>query len=329
MNRTFVRSTAALAGTLCSFAALAANIDPVRVGTPHEALFAVDFDGDIGYAVGAVGTVLRSGDGGVTWQPVAQNKTKLALLDISVQGDHLIAVSQLGAIVVRRGDGAWELVDTGSPMRLLAVDHNAQGKAVAVGQFGTIMVSKDGGSSWQQVAPDWTQYSEMGFAPQLYDVILNDQGAITAVGEFGYVIRSEDLGETWKLVREGGELVPTLNGVYIKPGGLGYAVGQVGTILKTTDWGRSWSEVSLANLAGPPVESNLLSVTILADGRVLVSGIRAMLVGSPDGRRWKQIQAGDISTTWYVDVSAAGSGKPPIAVGHSGKIIQVLGVGDA
>lgn len=332
MNSLFARGTAAVIGALCAGlapGAMAADIAALRVGTPHEAFFAVDFDGETGYIVGAAGTVLRSTDGGVTWARVKQKKTQLALLDISVEGDDLVAVGQLGKILVRSGEAPWQLVDTGTPMRLLAVDENASGAAVAVGQFGTILVSTDEGKSWKPVAPDWTRYSEMGFAPQLYDVTLDDAGVTTVVGEFGYVLRSTDLGKTWKLVRKGGELVPTLNGMVLQPGGLGYAVGQVGTVLKTTDGGLTWSKVSLANVAGPPVESNLLSVAILDDGRVLISGIRAMLIGSPDGSRWQQLTAGDISISWYVDVSPAGGDQPPIAVGHSGKIIQISGIDGA
>lgn len=319
LGRAGLGGVGVLTATL-AFAAADVAINPVVVGTPHEAYFAVDFDGATGYVVGAGGAVMKTTDGGVTWVPVKQDKTRLALMDISVEGEHLIATAQLGQILVRRGDGEWKKIETGSPMRLLAVDHNASGKGIVVGQFGTIMVTEDGGASWQPVTPPWDEWSELGFGAQLYDVTLDDSGQITVVGEFGYVLRSHDMGKTWTLAHEG---EATLNGMVLEPGGsVGYAVGQVGTVLKTTDGGKSWTKLDLG--FKEHITDNLLSVDVLDNGDVIVVGIRSMLIGSNNGSTWQKIKAGDIQTTWYVDVAAAGKGEPPVAVGHTGKIIQVV-----
>ena len=40
----------------------------MRVATPHDRLFDIEFVGSRGWAVGDYGTVLRSDDGGVTWE---------------------------------------------------------------------------------------------------------------------------------------------------------------------------------------------------------------------------------------------------------------------
>src|SRR3546814_13250645 len=43
----------------------------------------------------------------------------------------------------------WTPVDSGSKSRLFAVHLNPRGDAVAVGEFGTVLVSGDGGQSWR------------------------------------------------------------------------------------------------------------------------------------------------------------------------------------
>lgn len=293
------------------------QIEQVTVGTQHEALFGVDFDGKVGYAVGAPGRILKSTDGGRNWQPVEHDKTQAALLDVSVEAGNLIIGGQMGLVFRRTEGGQWTRFQSENKRRLLAVDQNADGLAVAVGQFGTVLLSRDAGETWTSVAPDWTEgYHELGNEPQLYDVIVGPDGTITLAGEFGYVIQSEDQGETWSLQRRGDE---SLNAVLLARDGTGYGVGQGGLVLKTTDGGASWNRLDAST------DGNLLSVATLGDDdqKILISGIRIMLLSDDGGQSWSHITAGDIPLTWYQDVSSAGPGQPPLAVGHTSRIIQI------
>lgn len=302
---------------LLSVATLRANeVHVVQQGTQQDAYFAGDFHGSIGYVVGARGSVLRTDDSGLSWEPVGQDETALALMDVSLVADRIMAVGQLGTVLVRSERNGWRLTQVDSGMRLLAVHQNKRDEAAIVGQFGTVLVSRDAGNTWQEVSPDWAEYNDLGLEPNLYDVFLDDEGIMTVVGEFGYVLRSADLGESWQLLHEGEE---TLNALALNDRGVGLAVGQSGLVLKSEDDGTTWER------AASPTQEILLGVTFLEGGKnALITGIRTMLISRDEGSSWSSIDSADIRSEWYQDVVATGSGAPPVAVGHSGRIIQIL-----
>ena len=123
--------------------------------------------------------------------------------------------------------------------RLMAVSLNGRGQAYAVGAFGTVLRSTDGGQAWQPVAIDWTGIGEGGAEPHLYDVHVGDEGTVTIVGEFGVILRSTD-GVRWQVVHRGEQ---SLFGLAQAGDGSAYAVGQAGTVLASTDGGASWRRI--------------------------------------------------------------------------------------
>jgi photosystem II stability/assembly factor-like uncharacterized protein len=285
-------------------------------GTAHQALFAVAFDGDAGIAVGAGGQMLASQDGGKSWQAVAPSPTDKALLGVAIGPGRALVVGQSGVILMRDATGAWQAVASGTEERLFAVDVNAGGVAVAVGAFGKILRSADGGVSWSSVAPSWTEgYTDQGLEPHLYDVKVGPDGVITCVGEFGLILRSTDGGLGWAVLHKGDASLFALD---LRGDGVGYAVGQGGAILRTTDGGATWVDVPSGSTA------NLLGVRSAADGRVLVSAMRDMLA-SDDGLAWRRVDWGDFGSAWYSGVSLSGNGAVPTAlvVGHSGRIVRI------
>jgi hypothetical protein len=307
---------AAIAAALACVGATGGGIQTVVAGTAHQALFAVAFAGEQGLAVGAAGQLLATSDGGRTWKHVKPVTTR-ALLGVAMAGERAVAVGQGGTVVVRGADGQWSAVASGIEERLLAVDVDAQGIAVAVGGFGKILLSRDGGLSWTSIAPSWMDggYTEQGLEPHLYAVDLAPDGAITCAGEFGLILRSVDAGQSWAVLARGTDSLFSLE---LREDGVGYAVGQGGTILRTADRGATWTEVASNS------ESNLLGVASSADGRVVVSAMRDMLV-SDDGLAWRRVSGGDFALAWYAGVATRGSGASAAAlvVGHSGRIVRI------
>ena len=96
-----IRVAAGLCLGLCagfSLEAFAENAEDgiltlLHQGIPHDALYDVCFDGDTGFAVGLVGTVLTTTDAGLTWLP-GTSITDKALLGVSCSGQAPIAVGQ-------------------------------------------------------------------------------------------------------------------------------------------------------------------------------------------------------------------------------------------
>lgn len=303
--------------------------------TPHDRLYAVAFDGDYGLAVGHAGLMVESIDGGTTWKPLAaQPDRKLALHGIAVAGDRAIAVGQKGEVLVREGRGAWQKASSGSDQRLLRVAMNRDGVAVAVGAFGTLLKSTDGGKTWASIAPNWTELYQNGdvvdeFAavrdePTNYVVKVFDDGAILIGGEYGQLNLSTDGGSTWAAVYQGqpaveGGTPPTIFGMNIRADGIGFASGQDGLILKTTDHGRTWASVAAGTRA------SLFDIDSTPSGKVIAVGMRTGLISTDDGDSWKPMDALDLSINWYSAVGHADSksGDSLIAVGHSGRIVSL------
>lgn len=286
-------------------------------GIAHDALFAVCLKGKEGLAVGADGILVESHDSGVTWEKAPKPIADMALLGLSCEAHDPITVGQGGVIFIRK-DGKWNRVDSGTDQRLLSVASNASGLAVAVGGFGTVLLSKDAGATWESAGIDWSTITDDGAEPHVYDASISGAGVITIVGEFGLVLRSEDTGATWRTVNKGDS---SLFSLHFRDDDNGFAVGQEGTILKTVDGGLTWVAQAVKSNA------NLLDVWSSPAGKVVVTGIRALLRSDDDGATWRSVKDGDIPIAWYQAVAAAelpdGASQNVVMVGRSGRIVQV------
>jgi photosystem II stability/assembly factor-like uncharacterized protein len=296
--------------------------------SPHLPLFDIAADGDRLFAVGAGGRVLRSADGGAT-RTAESADTMTSLLGVSAAGDHVVAVGQMGELRVRSQDGGWTAVDTGTVERLFDIAINRNGVGVAVGAFGAVLRTEDGGASWTPAAPAWIgvfrddagRLGEM-FAPSVYGVQIDDANRVWAAGELGLIMTSDDGGANWTIRRAGGNdetgIDPTLSSIHVRADGTGYAVGQLGTVLRTRDHGQTWKELPRAT------QANLLGVTSNPDGTVVVTGMRAMLISRDEGRRFDPVYGNDIATGWYHGVVAArGERRVALAVGIGGNILGI------
>lgn len=281
----------------------------VRQGTPHEALFGIAFDGSRGLAVGALGAVLETSNAGRSWQKVEGPSTNLALLGVAIRGNKGIAVGQLGSTFVTDG-GPWRAAQSEAEERLFSVGLVSDRVAVAVGAFGTIVRSLDGGETWQRQEIDWVSVLEEDFEPHLYDVTMTDEGAVVIVGEFGLVLRSEDAGASWRKVRKGEE---SLFGVAFA-GHYGLAVGQDGAVVSTADAGRSWQAVKSG------LDANLLDVWLHNDKAVVV-GVRSAAISEDGGRSWQRLAEEGLDEGWHQAVSAADD--LPVAVGYAGRMLTI------
>lgn len=293
------------------------HVKVLQTGTAHEAFFGLSFDGKQGLAVGAGGSIAKSVDGGAKWTPVLQKATQLALLAVDQKGKYAVAVGQLGTILVEAAPGRWVGTESGSKSRLLSVDVNSGGLAIAAGEFGAILKSSDGGRSWASVAPDWSSFVPGGAEPHMYSAQVSEAGEVTVAGEFGLILRSSDGGSSWQVLRSGDAATPSVFALYLGADGVGFAVGQSGSILASADGGATWTAVSSGTGA------NLLGVTIAPGGRVVITGMRALLISSDGGKTWNSVVEGDTATAWYQAVRTVEPGGSVLAVGHTGRIIRI------
>lgn len=109
---------------------------------------------------------------------------------------------------------------------------------VAVGFYGTVYVSDDGGENWEK-QPSGTQKS-------LYDVSMADARRGWVVGQRGLILRTEDGGRSWTPQSNSKEEQGSqLFSVHAIDANTAWVVGEWGTRLFTDDGGKTWQDRSL------------------------------------------------------------------------------------
>ena len=301
------------------------SLEVVRTGIAHDALYAMDMNGEKGIAVGSFGLIMETADGGATWTLI-EPVTDQGLLGIASAGDRQIIVGQAGIVLTRVGDAKWEQLENDMSIRLLNVDLHESGLAVAVGEFGAIKRSRDNGTTWDSITIDWGLYNEDGYEAHLYDVNIRDENNIVIVGEFGLVLWSVDGGDTFAARHQGDESLFAIE-IDAEGTGTGFAVGQDGEVLRSRDAGVTWDRLDAGSTA------NLLGVWS-GQGEVVVVGIREMLRSSDDGDTWTRSEDLGVVRTWYQGVDAGvaetegGNGflrtQAVYVVGYNGTISKIL-----
>jgi hypothetical protein len=124
------------------------------------------------------------------------------------------------------------------PDDLFAVAVPSADHVVAVGYWGAIYVSSDGGTRWKK--------AESGTQKLLYDVSMADTKVGWCVGQLGLILRTEDGGATWRAQAnskqaEGANLLS----VVALDEKRAWAIGDWGTRIYTSDGGRTWVDYSL------------------------------------------------------------------------------------
>jgi len=151
--------------------------------------------------------------------------SRLCLL--MLRGFALLTIgSGLTAVSAAQSGWYWQNpLPQGHPLRAVAV---LDGKTViAVGGFGTILRTTDGGASWT--------LQSSGTTNTLLGVSFTDADTGTAVGAGGTILRTTDGGASWTLQSSG--TLNHLRGVSFADANTGTVVGAGGTILRTTTGG--------------------------------------------------------------------------------------------
>ena len=294
----------------------------------QKAIYEVDFaTAEDGVAVGQDGIVLKTGDGGKTWNRIP---IELPLQDWQVAQPHYFAVS--------RGADAQHIW--------------------AVGPVGAIIRSQDGGETWENLSL-WCDMSFDNFAtsdpaddPESTlrlnpcDVTLNGVSFPTntdgwVAGEFGIILRTQDGGVTWQRQRNVHNLpkytrpelpeeeairqrIPPLYiedlfliDVDFRSAQEGYVTGESGTLLQTTDAGETWTNIPSGSF------NTLLSVTAAPDNNRsdFATGVLGTLASATSDAWQLDEDVRQDVLTWIRTASFSADGQFGIACGGKGTVL--------
>ncbi len=302
-----------------------------------QTLRGVTADPDGLLASGADGTVLRSTDGGASWQArdigdvgvelwrpahgdgvwvvggasgtllrstdtetwTGQASTSAVFYGVHVADGRTVAAGS-GGIVAELVDGRWLRRHEEHGRHELRGVNQIAGTWVVTGGAGTILTSADG---------DTYKKADTGVGAELWSAA-GDAERIVVVGAGGTILTSTDQGATWTSVTT--QNTTTLFSV--TRGAAGFvAVGVDGVVLHSSD-GETWDEV------GPlPGRGTLRGVTAGAAGYVAV-GIGGRVATSTDGVTWTEEPEGAFG---FLDTlrSVAPTDAGYVAVGGGGAAI--------
>ncbi|MEE9269780.1 MAG: YCF48-related protein [Candidatus Krumholzibacteria bacterium] len=188
--------------------------NPLPQGNPlHDVAF---INTNEGIAVGDVGTILITADGGATWSR-QDSPTMLGLRDVLVTGTNTwTMVGDAGTIVQTTDRGVtWTAPKTGTLNQLNSAHFADTGTGAAVGILGTILRTTDGGATWA--------VQSSGTINTLNGVFFTDANRGIVVGDFGTMLRTTDGGKTWTAQNSG--TTAALNSVFFTDASTGFVVG--------------------------------------------------------------------------------------------------------
>ena len=240
--------------------------------------------------------------------------TRMMLLDATRAGKRIVAVGEHGIVLLSDDEGKTYRQARSVPVSatLSAVTFTDDRFGWAVGQWGVILATRDGGETWSK------QRMDTAVDQPLFSVLFTNERDGIAVGLWSLMLQTHDGGRTWARTTlprppDGGKADRNLYHAFADQKGALYVSAEQGTVLRSTDGGANWDYLATGG------RGSLWSGVAMPDGRIVVGGLLGSLFQSSDGgQTWQPLKTGTKSS--ITSLVAAGSGL--IAVGLNGLVMQ-------
>jgi photosystem II stability/assembly factor-like uncharacterized protein len=213
------------------------------------------------------------------------------ILGATRTGKRLIGVGDRGLVLLSDDEGVSWRQAAAVPTRatLCAVNFVDEKNGWAVGHWGVILVTHDGGENWALQRDDRT------VDQPLFSVWFKDTRAGVAVGLFSLLLTTRDGGLTWEKGQlptpAGAHRVDTnLFALFADAHGL-LVAGEQGMVYRSEDLGHVWKPLPTGN------KGTLWAGVALRDGTLVVAGLRGKVLRSTDlGHSWTAVASGTESS---------------------------------
>lgn len=274
-------------------------------------------------AVGERGHVLVS-ESRQDWRQASTVPTRSTLTAVTAVGGHAWAVGHDQVILYSADGGLTWTRQHAKPFSPDGYDDPANGapfldvffsdasNGFAIGAYGLMMRSTDGGQSWTRVSLSGPVAEDAAPAD---DVAMDDTDA-------GAIVDPNDAEQDWTFSDEDLELEdednPHLNAMTRTGSGALFIAGERGSAFRSRDGGDSWERLAL------PYDGSMFGAIGFEGDRVLVFGLRGHAFVSDDlGDSWTELQTGTEDTLQ----GGARTGDGAVLVGNGGTVLLVDAAG--
>jgi len=199
-----------------------------QASVPTQVLLtAIDmFDDRYGWAVGHDAVILKTMDGGSSWQEVYKNSDEQRpLLDVTFRDQQKgIAVGAYGYYLYTQDGGrTWgdKLVNEEHDFHLNAISQSAGGELYIAGEAGSLYRSFDSGENWTTLVSP--------YEGSFFDVLAWGNDHVAVAGLRGHLYLSKDKGDNWRKIPS--TVQTSLNSMIRLKNGQLLVVGHAGILL--------------------------------------------------------------------------------------------------
>ena len=271
------------------------NVQTFNTGTNQTLNTIGHFDIATIVAAGTSGTIVRSSNGGSTWNTSVLSATTTYLgssLNSTgigwIVGGILSGVGTgVGTIIKTTDYGlTWNYQTTGTTGVIIDIYAFDDQNAIISTDEGTILKTTNGGSTWDiqfQSNPNTGRLRFIHF--------LNSQIGLIAGGNFsnqtgpagGFIYRTTNGGATWTKVFTSSKI---LTGIQAVSSTMAYCVGIEGAMYRSTDGGLNWTTLS------PGTSNWLYSLNFFTTSNGFIFGSGGLIKYTVNGSQWSTIATG-------------------------------------
>ena len=238
--------------------------------------------------------------------------------DAQPAGKQWLAVGEAGLVFRSADQGVhWQVLPTRVHTALTRLHVLSPQHLVAVGHDAVVLESKDAGTTWAVLN------NQPDRETPLMDVLALDDHHLLAVGAYGLFMESVDGGAHWetrKILAEDRHL----NAILRLPDQRILVVGEAGTLLVSSDDGATFAAL------GSPYKGSWFGAQALADGRVLVFGMRGHMALLNGKGEVSELDSGTTASLFGARlladgrVAVTGQGGTVLLLPPAGAPVQVL-----
>ena len=205
----------------------------------------------IGFITGARGTILKTENGGKTWnrkmarsEAAGQNVNRRGgggiranLMGIQMISETVGFIAGSENTLLKTTDGGETWIGSSERARVGETRNNLENILFVsptigwvIGSYGTILHTTDGGETWNKHNP--------GVDNNLFGIHFFDEKTGWICGQEGLILHTNDGGKTWNQQKT--DSIDNLHDIIFVDETVGWAAGEYGAILHTTDGGKTW-----------------------------------------------------------------------------------------